>query len=45
LPDNVGHDKKQQMRGMLRLLEDGLTSGYVKESAETLARIWDMMQA
>ena len=32
---------RAEMRGMLHLLEDGLTNGYIVESAETLAWIYD----
>ncbi len=39
---NVG--KRAELRGMLHLVEDGLTNGYLLESAEVLARVWDSFQ-
>jgi hypothetical protein len=43
--DRADQAGKHRLRGMLHLLEDGLTNGYLSESAEVLARIWDLMKA
>jgi hypothetical protein len=34
--------KKAEIRGMLRLVEDGLTNGYVDQSAEVLSRVLEL---
>lgn len=42
--DALDYNKRSEMRGMLHLVQDGLTCGYMSESAEILARIWDLFE-